>query len=343
MSNNTDNTFATTAFGVTTAEHCTNGMAMLAAAGGDFTIASRELCDPVVITEPVGLDDTITRTEYQPTGIFVPYREDTGARIGKGSFGEKFTSFSNREAVELANVICEGHGFTFETMQVLNRGGGLALQVTCPDLNASLDVGGDAHKGYLTVTTAHDGSASLRVMPTMLRMFCKNVLPAIRRNSKGKANTYCIRHSSKMELRVNQMVIAMREAMGDLESAALKLRTLATRKVTQAETMDLWTRALLPDGKDESELEGKAKTMHENKLSELRAHSLNPINVPQDAAAVDTLYHALQPLTAYATRGIATRNTSDNISQAERRWQSAHMGAGAKLADRALDLAMAMV
>lgn len=337
--------FNQTAFGVTTSDDCRNGIEMLKEAGGDFKIDMKQCSYPVETTENVGIDDTITKTEYVPIDAWVPTRQDTGAAISDRTVGEGFSVFDNHDAVDLVNLICDEHDLTFRFMAVTNGGAGLAMQVECPDLTEALSIGNDEHRGFLTITTSHDGSASLRVTPTVVRMFCRNVLPLIRKqNAEGrrKGDAFLIRHSRKMEDRIADMVGAYRAALGHMEQTSERLRLLTTKRCTDNEMTELWKRVIAADSPvDEKEIGKRAATQRANKLEAITVLAHDPVNQPVEAAHMGTWFHAIQPLTAYGTRGIKTRNTG-SVSGDERRWTSAHQGAGADFTNRALEVALEM-
>lgn len=332
-------TFTKTAFGVTSSTACKDGIEMLKACGGDFRINMQQ----VGYNHSVDIGGGDTMSHFIPLDAWVPTRADTNEAISNKTVGEGFSVFDNHDAVELANTICRDHDLNFAFMAVTNGGAGLAMQIECPDLSEALNIGGDEHKGYLTINTSHDGSASLRVTPTLIRLFCRNVLPAINRaNAEGRktGDAYCIRHSKNMETRIAAMIGAYRSAMGDMIETADRLRLLTTKKVTDMEALELWKRVLAAEGKGEEELSKRAQTQRDNKLASIQMLALAPENKAPFASG--TLFEALQPLTAFATRGIATRDRG-TVSQAERRWASATSGAGATLAERALETALAMV
>lgn len=337
-------TFTKNGFGITTSDDCQDGIAMLGEAGGDFRINMQQCSYPITRTRKVGVDDTITEVEHVLLDAWVPTRADTGEAISSRTVGEGFTVFDNHDAVELVNTICREHSLRFAFMAVLNGGAGLAMQVECPDLTDALMIGGDAHKGFLTIITAHDGSASLRVTPTLIRMMCKNRLPALKRENTAKSKTgdaYLIRHSRRMEDRISDMIGAYREAMGHMIETGDRLRLLSTKRITATEQNELWDRVIAAGGQDEGELSKRAQTQRANKLEAIRMLSLAPENQPADAALHGTFYHALQPLTAYGTRGIATRDRG-TVGEQERRWTSANTGAGAAFSLRALEVACEM-
>lgn len=338
-------TFTKTAFGVHASDDCKDGIAMLAQSGGDFRIAMQQCSYPVSTTEQVGIDDTITKTEFIPLNAWVPTRADTGAAISDRTVGEGFTVFDNHDAVELVNTICAEHDLTFRFMAVTSGGAGLAMQVECPDLTEALSIGNDEHRGFLTITTSHDGSASLRVTPTLIRMFCKNVLPSINRDNKEgrrKGDAFLIRHSRCMEDRINDMIGAYRAALGHMENTSERLRLLTTKRCTDLDMVELWKRVIAADSPvDEKELSKRAATQRANKLETITVLAHDPVNQPVDSGFMGTWFHAIQPLTAYGTRGIGTRDRG-NVTGDERRWTSAHMGAGADFTNRALELACEM-
>jgi hypothetical protein len=335
--------FTRTAFGVTAAEGCTDGMAMLAAAGGDFTIEKRQVSYPVTKTVSVGVDDTITQTEWVDIDAFAAIRSDTQESVSDSTVGAGYVLVQNSEVIDIVDAICEGHGLTYDYMTLMGRGKGLAVQVSCPNLADALTVAGDAHDGRLTIVNTHDGSGSLKAHVSLLRLFCANVLPAINREHReakkdGKA-VYSLRHSRNIESRINEMISTYRAAMGDMVDTADTLRLLASKPCTKAEQAELFKRLMIADGKDEKDLSKRAIARRDNQIRTLNDYALAPVNQAQGAAG--TWYEALQPVTAFATRGIGTRDTG-NACEAERRYTSANFGAGAAFARRGLALAMEM-
>lgn len=338
--------FKKTSFGVTVAEgNIRAGNEMLKEAGADFEVKKVPVKYPVPVekTTPGGEKYTEMEDHYMKACAVV--RSDTGLTINDNqTVSDGFTVVQNSEVIDIIDAICQGHDLQYRYMTLLNEGRGLIVQVYSEELNKSLSVGDDRNDGLLTISNFHDGTGALKVHVSLKRVFCQNVLPALNREHRtqkrnGLDSVYSIRHSRNMEMRINEMVNCYREAMGDLETTAEKLRLLANVKCKKSEMDELFERIVNADGKSEAELTSRAKAQRESKLEAIRALRNDPKNKVADAPG--TWYEALQPVTAYGTRGIRVRNTG-RVSQNESRFTSAYFGAGARLSMLGLETALEM-
>ena len=341
--------FTTTNFGVTThsAETvCRDGMAMLEACGGNFTVEKKQ----VLVEMPTGESgvnndgDIVPLTKPQPVkDCFLPARSDTGETIGKVILGEGYTVVDNADLVAIADAVCQGVNIDYRYMTVLNSGAGLVIQFNSPELNKALDIGNDdGSEGLLTLMNSHDGKSSLTMHGTIKRLFCSNVVPALRsehRAKKGHLATHKVRHSKNMETNINQMIIEVRNTMDDIKATADTFRLLANKSCTANEEAELFKRLLNPTGADESELSKRAATIRENKLGTIKAARANPVN--QVAGAGGSWYEVFQAISYVGTHGARTRDTGIR-SEAETKWQTANIGGGSKFTAEGLELVMEM-
>jgi phage/plasmid-like protein (TIGR03299 family) len=321
-------------FGVTATENCRDGVSMLERAGADFTVEKRQLSFPL-FTDGIGTDSVAI-------DAFVPVRSDTQQALSNKTVGDGYQILQNQEVVQLINAICEGHDLEYQYMTQIQHGAGLCVQIMSKDLNKALNVGNDKHEGRLTISNFHDGSGALRVHISMLRLFCTNVFPALKREFKEKkdhVSSYSIKHSKNMEERINSMVDCYRDAMGDLENTTRIMNLLSNKKCSDNEQKELFKRLMLADGKDEKDLSERAKTARNNKYLELRGLANQNQNHCGDLHG--TWYSAIQPITDYASHGMRVRDTG-RVSANESRFTSAHFGAGADFAQAGMEIAMEM-
>jgi len=333
-----------TRYGVTTSDNCRDGMSMLKHAGADFTVEKRQVSFPSEQPAAVTGDGQMTyETVWTPIDAYAAVRSDTGAPLSHKTIGEGYQVLQNHEVIEVVDAICDGHDLNYDFMTQVQGGAGLCVQIMSKDLNKALKVGKDEHQGRLTISNFHDGSGSLRVHMSLLRMFCKNVMPALKRefrSHKDHAASYSIKHSKHMEERINGMIQTYREAMGDLENTTRILNLLANKKCTENEQLALFKRLLNPEGPDEvKELSDRAKTQRENKFAELVKLSRQSQNHCEGLEG--TWYSAIQPVTDYASHGIKVKK-SKRVSAEESRFTSQYFGAGADFAQTGLELAMEM-
>jgi hypothetical protein len=337
-------TFTKSGFGIVAAKGCRHGKDMLAAAGGNFNIQKVRVAYPWQVPGGVSPDgQTYMETQHRPIEAYAAVRSDTGYSVADTTVGKDYTVLQNSEVMDIIDSICQGHDLDYNLLGMVGHGRGMVVQVTSEELNKALSIGDDRNHGKLTISNFHDGTGSLKVHVSLLRLFCLNVLPALGREHQKKrragGNAYSIKHSKRMEDRINDMVKTYREAMGDLVTTADKLRLLANKKCKASEMQELFERIVSADGKSEAELTSRAKTQRENKLTAL--HELSKEKVNKVEGASGSWYEALQPLTHYGTHGIRTRDTG-KVTAEERRFTSAHFGAGAEFSALGLSLALEM-
>ena len=95
-----------------------------------------------------------------------------------------------------------------------------------------------------------------------------------------------------------------------------------------------WFSELLLNGKDKSELEGRAKTVHDNRVDDFERLLLRGAGCE---AGEGTRYAAFNALTNYTTHERSTRVTGQNGDASELRWESNLFGTSAEFAQRGVE------
>jgi phage/plasmid-like protein (TIGR03299 family) len=170
-------------------------------------------------------------------GKFVTYRADTGAALGV--VGDDYTPLQNREAFAALSTVLEEAGLVYESAGSLKGGRKIWLLARDPQ---DILIGIDAVRKYYLLTTAHDGSAMTRILPTGTRVVCANTL-AIALNSK---EGFAVRHTSGQADRIKAArgaFTAAGSAMQTFEDEANKL--LASRVLPQSQVAQDVMRAVL--------------------------------------------------------------------------------------------------
>ena len=132
-----------------------------------------------------GLDGLDGAAESEVQKLRGNVRADTGALLGVVS--ADYRVVQNMEAFAfLANLI--GSELHFETAGSLWGGKAVWMLAELPD---HVEVGGDAVRRFVLVTTRHDGTAAVRALVTPIRVVCANTL---RVAIGGARDTYRVRH-----------------------------------------------------------------------------------------------------------------------------------------------------
>ena len=130
----------------------------------------------------------------------------TGATEYLGIVGEDYGVVQNEQCAEILDrLVDQVGGAHFETAGSLRRGKSVFVTMKLPE--AMQVAGVDDLDLYLVATTSHDGTASLRVDATPVRVVCANTQRAAFAHTKG---TYVFRHTPN----VNSQIAQAREAIG---------------------------------------------------------------------------------------------------------------------------------
>lgn len=152
-----------------------------------------------------GLDWTVRKEvlyynhngELKTSPHFGVVRESDGNYLGVCK--DRYTLFQNKEAFEWCRPLVESGLYKWESAGSLKQG------QTCWGL---LTVGereiikGDKLKNYLLITWSHDGSKSVMVRPTSIRVVCNNTLTAAK-NESGKRDK--VRHTQTMQIKLDDV------------------------------------------------------------------------------------------------------------------------------------------
>jgi phage/plasmid-like protein (TIGR03299 family) len=205
--------------------------------------------------------------------------------------------------------------------------GGRIAWVQCK-VRTSEIVSGDEQGDYLLFVNAFDGSFSVVITRTRIRVCCWNTFQAALR--EGKKGEFRIRHTASMKEKLDKAKRAIMVANQEgAEEDAFQKALLRLHMSSQ-----MWNdfgMALIPDPE-----EGKSKSRAENARSQLL--SLAVTGRGQDIPGVaGTGYAALNALTEYTNYHRTSRGDNDLAKQANR-FQSTLFGSSGKLIDAGRDM-----
>jgi phage/plasmid-like protein (TIGR03299 family) len=142
-----------------------------------------------------------------------------------GIVGERYHVIQNKEAFDFIDSIIGQGVADYETVGAL--GNGETVFITCK-LKEEMVINKDLIDKYLLVSMSHDGSSSIVVMFTPIRVVCNNTLTLA---LEGKNNKMTIRHTKsakeKLELSkkvlgiVDRQTLTYKEAFGALSNITI--------------------------------------------------------------------------------------------------------------------------
>jgi len=263
-----------------------------------------------------------------------------GERDALGVVGTRYTPIQNREVFNFLDALVDS-GSSYETAGSIDGGKKIFITMRMP--NGILVGGKDKSDMYIFATTSHDGSFSLSVALTAVRVVCQNTWRMARRASQYK---HTIRHTANSNKSIAQARDVMQlsfEYGGFLQEQADKL---IKTTVTNSDVDDFLSK-LFPVPADIAAAMGK-RPLEKNELK-----VINMLDNKKDT--IKNLYHnspgqqmldtnawrLFNSVTEYADYYSNVRgSTANNIKIAKdaRRAERVVLAEGEVIKDRALDL-----
>lgn len=316
----------------------TNGQtAMMYAGETPWHGLGTQLAEPATAAEAIeasGLDYRVElRSLTTVGGIPVPKRKAvirTDSNQVLGVVGNSYQPIQNHQCFGfLDSVVADGQ-FRYHTAGALGQGERVWLLGKLPG-EIRIKESEDVTERYLLLSNSHDGSSSMRVFFTPIRVVCSNTLGMAERRGKGQGVS--VMHKGDLAAKVGeaQEVLGMaRSFYDDLEG---RINQLASH-YPNSEQLKQYFESLYPDAEDaksrraqnvRSELfrlfeEGRGQEIPETRL---------------------TTWSAFNAVTEYVDHHRTTRGGTD-AERASRRLNSAWFGSGAKLKSRAWELALTL-
>ncbi len=150
-------------------------------------------------------ENGITRIDSPDKWMTVRTNPQTGATEYLGVVGDDYTCVQNEQVAEVLNLLTDESGAHFETAGSMRGGKSVFVTMKLPEAMKLADI--DDIDLYLAATTSHDGTASLRVDATPVRIVCANTQRMAYQRSKG---FYTFRHTSNVKSKISEA----REAIG---------------------------------------------------------------------------------------------------------------------------------
>lgn len=126
----------------------------------------------------------------------------------------------------------------------------------CAKIPVQTDVNGDPIDNYLVFTTSHDGSISIDIMFTPIRIYCFNVLNAAKRSADAHIR---IKHTRSAKERLQRGAEVLRIACEYAQDAQTLYNSLYAIKMSESDVVQYITKLILDEGEYNaiSNFEGK--------------------------------------------------------------------------------------
>lgn len=279
-----------------------------------------------VRTQPIFVEagfDADGNTQFAVAeGLSGVVRQDNKATLGV--VGGRYHSIQNTEAFDFIDGIIGGKA-AFDTAGTFDGGKRVWMSVSMGDVEiANPHLAGDSVKKYLILSNTHDGSGTLQVFFSNIRVVCQNTLNMALRTA-GKDGLK-IRHTKSAKDRLAE---AQRIMMAN-EQYQHEFVSLANGMAATSFTLDQMvalSKELMPARED-----AKVSTRADNSREELVA-----LFTSGKGNAGKTLWDAYNAVTEYSDHHRSTRVVEGRNSE-EVRLQSNWFGSGFAFKQKGLDL-----
>lgn len=251
---------------------------------------------------------------------FATVRLDTNEVLG--TVGAKYHVIQNVDAFKFFDSLVGKGEAIYETAGVLGNGERIWILAKLPGY---IKVGGkDIVNKYLLLTNTHDGSSVVRAKLTPIRVVCNNTLSVALRGSEQEVR---VRHGQSAEEKLEEAhkILGLSNALyKDLEEI---FKRMSLVNLTGNQLVD-YVKTLVPDNED-----AERNTRTENirdKIIDLHD------NGQGSQLARGTLWGAYNSVTEYVDHVY-------NTTQVDKKLQSMWFGSGAKLKEKAFEVAKEML
>lgn len=303
------------------------------------SITTKEIPNPALGISDEKLDELgmiHVNNHIEVNKKFATYREDTNQIFGV--VGSKYHVIQNKDAFSFFDSLVDKGEAIYNNAGFMGIGETIFISAKMPDY---IEVGKDNIEKNLVITMSHDGTGSIKIFFTPIRIVCKNTLNVALR---GAYNKISIRHtrSAKENLSNASKILNMSNKLTN--ELGLIFTTMSKKYIVDKDTSNYLADVFLT----EEELKKKgnmniASTYRNNIISSRKYNIIKDVNnyikthdTQLTPETEGTIYGLFQGITGYM------QNVKDYSSE-EAKVKSIYTGDMSKLAQKALDVSLSML
>lgn len=255
-------------------------------------------------------------------------RTDTKKTLAVTGCG--YRPFQNSECFSFLDQLVGDGQVEFHTVGALGHGERVWMLAKLPGI-IQIGTTEDITEKFILLSNSHDGTSSLRIFFSPIRVVCQNTLMAAERRSKGQGVT--IRHTGDLHAKSHEARAVLGIANRFYDSLQVRVNHLAAYLPKKSE-LENYFATLFPDPKEGS------KTRAENTRREI-FRLFEEGKGQQIPGVKNTAWAAFNAVTEYIDHFRPTRAKSE-LERRSRRLESQWFGSGAKVKAEAWNLALEM-
>lgn len=242
------------------------------------------------------------RPIYDAFGKEIPkYKANTRDKDNSvlGIVTDKYQIVQNEEAFEFTDSLLN-EGVTYETAGSLKEGKTIWLLAKMPEQN----ILGDKFDPYVCFTNSHDGTGSIKVCMTPIRVVCNNTLNLALSTAKRSWST---KHMGDMKSKLQEAKITLGLANDYMTALDAEAQRLANLKITDSELEEIFD-AMFPIDVNDS----KRKIENINNLKENLFKCYGMPDISQYRETVWGVINAATDLASHVAPARVTSNYREN-------------------------------
>lgn len=255
-------------------------------------------------------------------------RSDSGDVLGV--VGNSYVPVQNYQAFGFLDAVVADGSLRYHTAGALGKGERVWMLAKLPD-DIRVKGSDDITEKYLLLSNSHDGSSSLRVHFTPIRVVCANTLAIAAKRGRGQGVS--IIHKGDLAAKVRQAQEVLGLAKRFYDDVEAQINRLASHYPSPRQ-LDKFFKQVYPDSPNGEST--RTKNVREEMLR------LFEKGMGHDMPGIrHSTWTALNAVTEYVDHHRSTRGKTA-AERASNRLGSAWFGSGARLKQRAWDLALQM-
>lgn len=175
--------------------------------------------------------------------VFANVRDNDNRVLGV--VGNRYSIVQNSEAFSFTDSLI-GEGCQYETAGSLRDGKQIWLLAHLPE---AIQIAGDDVMPYLCFTNTHDGTGSVKVFTTGIRVVCNNTLNQALKSAK---RTWSVRHTGSIETKLKVATETLNLANNYMAELKKECEELALKKIDNNKVIE-FIKYLVPEEDDMSQ------------------------------------------------------------------------------------------
>lgn len=248
-----------------------------------------------------------------------------------GVVGCKYQPIQNTQAFGLMDAIVADGRLRYHTAGALGKGERVWMLAKLPG-SIRVKNSDDLVDKFLLLSNTHDGTSALRLFFTPIRVVCQNTLNIA--ESRGQGDGVYIKHQGNLEAKIKEAQQILGLAHKFYDDAAEHINRLASNYPSQAQ-LSAYFRELYPDPDD-----GKDNVRAANVRNELQR--LFEEGMGHDAPEIKrSSWVAFNAVSEFVDH-VRPSRAANEADRGSRRLESIWFGSGARLKQKAWNLALEM-